>query len=68
MTFDEAPFPEPFGPEYVAPEPAPCPNCKCCTARLCARAENAHTTCALTAVGDDVAIVKGCPCTEGGGR
>jgi hypothetical protein len=28
-------FPEPLGPEWVRPAAAPCPNCQCCTKRLC---------------------------------
>ena len=32
---DEAWFPEPFGPVYERPPGAPCPDCECCTLRLC---------------------------------
>ncbi|QHC26404.1 hypothetical protein [Streptomyces sp. GS7] len=32
---DDYPFPEPFGPEYVRPKAADCPNCPCHTRRVC---------------------------------
>ena len=54
---DEAPFPEPFGPEYVAPAPAACPHCPCCSARLCETGD-----CLTMAAAADKEIVKDCPC------
>lgn len=35
MRYDNEYCPEPFGPEWVRPAAAPCPNCECCSARLC---------------------------------
>lgn len=64
---DEVEFYEPWGPEYVRPAAPDCPNCSCCTARLCERgAKNPLGCIGLTsAVDDDTRrrIVK-CPCSD----
>jgi hypothetical protein len=80
VTYDEGDFHEPWGPEYVHPAPASCPNCLCCTARLCQRAAavGGFTTpdligaqgipCEYLADNRDrqsADLVRGCPCTAG---
>jgi hypothetical protein len=81
MTYDhEGYFHEPWGPEYVHPAPVGCPNCPCCTTRLCEQAkkvtgfttpELAGTTgipCEYLVDARDrevVDLVRGCPCTAG---
>jgi hypothetical protein len=57
---DEAWFPEPFGPVYERPPGAPCPECGCCTLRLCQTAAGKDTPCAHQS-GDPQAVA-GCPC------
>jgi hypothetical protein len=61
---DEAPFPEPFGPLYERPPAEPCPNCECCSARLCVRATMDGQTCMQIAAPEDRRIVARCPCTN----
>ena len=58
---DEAWFPEPFGPLYELPPGAPCPECPCCTLRLCQAAAAKDTPCSHQS--DDPQAVSGCPCT-----
>ncbi len=58
---DEAWFPEPFGPIYEGPPGAPCPDCECCTPRLCQIAASKDTPCAHQS--DDPQAVSGCPCS-----
>lgn len=58
---DEAPFPEPFGTLYVRPPGAPCPDCDCCTLRLCQLAASKDGPCSHHS--DDPQAVSGCPCT-----
>lgn len=55
---------EPFSPEYVGPAQAPCPNCPCCSARLCEKGRNSVAQC-LGHVGDSTAVtvVSACPCS-----
>lgn len=77
MSNDDDYFPEPFGPEYVRPAPAGCPNCRCCTARLCEQAKNVTgftqpdlagtqgIPCEYVAGHQDRELVRGCPCTAG---
>ncbi len=60
---DEAPFPEPFGPIYERPAPEPCPDCECCSLRLCEKAKAEHTSCA--AQSGEPRLVAGCRCTAG---
>ncbi|PWI16066.1 hypothetical protein DI272_19240 [Streptomyces sp. Act143] len=62
--YDDGPEHEPFGPEYVRPQNAGCPDCSCCTAALCAVGRASVSEC----VGhvDDaetIARVTGCPCS-----
>ena len=56
---DEAWFPEPFGPVYERPPGAPCPDCDCCTLRLCQIAASKDILCAHQS--DDPQTVAGCP-------
>lgn len=61
---DDYPFHEPLGPEYVRPTPADCPNCDCCTARLCKKG-NAHPFgCIGITSGDARTTVAACPCSS----
>jgi hypothetical protein len=58
---DEGWFPEPFGPIYEKPPGAPCPDCECCTLRLCQIAASKDTPCSHQS--DDPGTVTGCPCS-----
>lgn len=62
---DETPFPEPFGPEYVRPRQIQmaCPDCRCCTAQLCARGRTSVLECVGHAGDTDKEQVRGCPCS-----
>ncbi|WP_327384997.1 hypothetical protein [Streptomyces sp. NBC_01207] len=53
---------EPFGPEYVRPKPAACPDCQCCTAALCERGRSSVMEC-LGLTADHRDVVRGCPCS-----
>ncbi|MEU0059872.1 hypothetical protein [Streptomyces sp. NPDC006334] len=59
ITYDET-----FGPEYLPPAQAPCPNCPCCSALLCEKGRNSVMQC-HGHVGDSatVAVVSACPCS-----
>ena len=59
---DEGWFPEPFGPVYERPPGAPCPDCPCCTSRLCEKAAGKDMPCSYES--DDPQGVAGCPCTD----
>jgi hypothetical protein len=63
---DETWFAEPFGADYESPPAAPCPDCECCTARLCQKAVTAGLSCVWFAGAADKEIVSGCPCSRGG--
>lgn len=55
---------EPFGPEYLRPAQAPCPNCPCCSARLCEKGRNSVMQChGHVADPETVAVVSACPCS-----
>jgi hypothetical protein len=58
---DETWFPEPFGPIYERPSGAPCPDCECCTLRLCQLAAGNDLPCSRQS--DDSQTVAGCPCS-----
>jgi hypothetical protein len=60
---DDAPFPEPFGPEYVRPANPDCPKCSCCTAALCERGRMSALGCVAHAAGGDLAAIGRCPCS-----
>ncbi|MFD0209194.1 hypothetical protein ACFVH9_08650 [Streptomyces hirsutus] len=60
---DEGPFHEPFGPEYVRPANADCPDCDCCTAVLCATGRASVLGCVGHAGDEAVERVRGCPCS-----
>jgi hypothetical protein len=57
----EAWFPEPFGPVYEMPPGAPCPDCGCCTLRLCQIAAGRDVRCSH--LSGDPQTVAGCPCS-----
>lgn len=61
----DEPFFEPFGPVMVPPEPKECPNCACCSARLCERGARSTRCCSGQELRDPslVAVVSGCPCS-----
>ncbi len=54
---------EPFEPEYVRPEPAPCPNCVCCAAALCERGRGSAKQCHGLTPEEYRETVYGCPCS-----
>ena len=58
---DESWFPEPFGPIYERPPGVPCPECECCTLRLCHIAASKDIPCSHQS--DDPQAVSGCPCS-----
>jgi hypothetical protein len=60
-TMTEPPFPEPFGPDYVRPEGPPCPDCACCTARLCEAGREVTGGCGHVG-GTNRDVVLACPC------
>lgn len=62
--FDEAPFPEPFGPEYLRPAQPECTDCLCCTAALCERGRASVRQCLGHASADSAAAVAECPCSS----
>lgn len=55
---------EPFGPEYVRPAGAPCPDCECCTAALCARGRASVLRCVNHVDAEELKeSVRECPCS-----
>jgi len=46
------------------PEPDACPNCSCCTARLCEQAAEKTTWCVRVASAADRDTVMNCPCSD----
>jgi hypothetical protein len=52
---------ETFGPLYERPQSKPCPNCECCSARLCERGRSSVHQC--RGISDHPEVVKGCPCS-----
>jgi hypothetical protein len=59
---DDWGMPEPFGPIYERPAGDPCPDCTCCTARLCEAGRKVVGGCKSAAPTADREIVRGCPC------
>ncbi|MFF0092785.1 hypothetical protein ACFYSF_22870 [Streptomyces canus] len=59
----DGPVHEPFGPEYVRPQNADCPDCECCTAALCAKGRANVTECAGNVDGEMKERVANCPCS-----
>jgi hypothetical protein len=55
---------EPFGVDYVRPAEADCPNCSCCTARLCERGRRSVHQCQGLTPAEFRAIVYNCPCSS----
>ncbi|MBC9729896.1 hypothetical protein [Streptomyces sp. TRM68367] len=55
---------EPFGPEYLAPAQPPCPDCECCTARLCEKGRNSLSQCHGHTTTELMETVAGCPCSS----
>lgn len=63
-------FPEPLGPEYAEPRQENCPDCPCCSKRLCARGRASLHGCTGLVRSDELRqITANCPCaaesTEG---
>ncbi|MGA5496692.1 hypothetical protein ACPCSP_20255 [Streptomyces cinereoruber] len=54
---------EPFGPEYVRPRQADCPDCGCCTAALCDRGRTSVMRCHGHVDNDHHLMVRECPCS-----
>ncbi|MFB6963467.1 hypothetical protein ACFCYB_42670 [Streptomyces sp. NPDC056309] len=63
MSYEDEPFHEPFGPQYVRPPQADCPNCPCCTAVLCERGRASLLECAGHVDSKHKAAVERCPCS-----
>ncbi|MFD8820835.1 hypothetical protein ACFV1C_00450 [Streptomyces sp. NPDC059605] len=57
-------MPESFGPEYVRPAQPDCPNCRCCTANLCARGRTTIMECFGHTSEMTRNNVRGCPCSS----
>ena len=55
---------EPFGPDYVRPQQADCPNCLCCTAPLCEKGRRSPLGCRGSADPVGEAVVARCPCSS----
>lgn len=55
---------EPFGPLYERPAQAPCPNCPCCSARLCEKGARSLLQCHGHVDSVSVSIVSACPCSS----
>lgn len=56
-------YDEPFGPEYVRPANADCPDCVCCTTALCERGRASVMKCAGHVDGPHRETVRECPCS-----
>jgi hypothetical protein len=56
----------PEGHLWVKPAPEDCPDCSCCTARLCATAAEKELPCwwVITNGGQGVEDVRNCPCGQ----
>jgi hypothetical protein len=63
--YDDGPVHEPFGPEYVRPKNADCPDCGCCAAVLCAKGRASVLECSghVDAEPELVERVTNCPCS-----
>jgi hypothetical protein len=48
---------------WVRPAPGACPDCECCTARLCATGRESWRGCAAYSTEADRATVADCPCS-----
>jgi hypothetical protein len=62
---DEYAYAEPFGPIYETPAPDACPDCSCCTRRLCAVGKLSMMGClGRTSESDHEirAAIADCPC------
>jgi len=55
---------EPFGVDYVRPAEADCPDCHCCTARLCERGRHSIHQCRGLTAEELRATVYNCPCSS----
>lgn len=55
---------EPFGVDYERPTEADCPNCFCCTARLCERGRQSSHQCHGLTPAEFKVIVYNCPCSS----
>jgi hypothetical protein len=61
MTDDE--FPQPFGPLYERPKSKECPNCSCCSEKLCEHGARSTMRCSGLTDTDTMQLVSGCPCS-----
>lgn len=48
---------------WIKPEAEPCPDCPCCSARLCEAGRQNALGCALLCDGNDWSTVRDCPCS-----
>jgi hypothetical protein len=48
---------------WIDPSRRDCPDCECCTIRLCRDARESQRTCVQVAPMRDAALVHDCPCT-----
>lgn len=61
---DDTGMHEPFGPEYVRPPKADCPDCPCCTAALCQTGRTSVLQCRGHVAQEELrATVANCPCS-----
>lgn len=59
------PLEDPEGHRWVSPGEFDCPNCHCCTVRLCERAAEQSVPCSwLCPASDGVFDVSACPCGD----
>ncbi|MFD8509632.1 hypothetical protein ACFV27_00600 [Streptomyces antimycoticus] len=61
MTDDD--FHEPFGPLYERPKSKECPNCSCCSAKLCERGRQSTMRCSGLTDTSTMQLASGCPCS-----
>lgn len=54
---------ETFGPEYVRPRQADCPNCTCCSGALCERGRSSTMQCFGLTPEEHRETVRDCPCS-----
>ena len=48
---------------WIKPEPPACPNCSCCSERLCELGRQHAFGCGAVACAEDWVTVRGCPCS-----
>lgn len=69
MTYGLIPVSDPLPPDdfhtWAKPAPEPCPDCECCSDRLCRQAIQKDTACHWEGTGDHLAD---CPCWRQGSK